>query len=157
MTYLIPKSKYKVLSLLLNKKQSNNEMVEISEEKYNELKTVDSSLECEIKQPKYYWYGGQTDPEIDTNIVTEDGVSGWRLITDGYTYNATINPIYDEEYKTVAYCALPKDGTVKIKDDHGNINAFSWPFVKEITFNDITYNVYVANETEQFSGFTIFK
>ena len=109
-------------------------------------------------ETRYYWYGGQTDPEIDRNIVTEPGVSGWRLVTDGYEYNSTINPIYDEEYKTVVYCALPKDGTVKVKDDQGTIyNPIPWIYVKDITFNGITYGVYKAEDNEQFSGYTIFK
>lgn len=107
---------------------------------------------------QYYWYGGQTDPEVDTNIVTEDGVSGWRLVTDGYEYNSTLHPIYDQEYKTVVYCALPKDATVKIKDDQGTeYDTIPWPFVKEITFNDVVYEVYKAEDTEQFGGYTIFK
>lgn len=121
-------------------------------------KSIKCVLKAQSSEGQYYWYGGQTDPEIDTNVVTEAGVSGWRLVTDGYEYNSTINPIYDQEYKTVVYCALPKDGTVKIKDDQGTLyNPLPWPVLKDITFNGIEYTVYKAEGTEQFSGFTIFK
>ena len=145
MTYLISKSKYKVLNLLLNKKQINNEMIEISEEKYNELKTVDSTLICEIKQPQYYWYVSQTHPSLNYYIA-KNCEEGWHLIGKesdiaSYVYDPTISTFTIEgEDEAPWYIAIPKNTGLFLYDQQGN--AWGGTESDSITFNEIDYNIY---------------
>ena len=150
MSYIISKSKYKTLNLLLNKKQNNNEMIEISDEKYAEFKSIDPSLNCVQIPSKYYWYISLTAP---TDIQTVDNPAGtaqegWHLIgtsTDGYVYDASaLDTLFSApqnltESECIWYVALPQNTPLKIYDQQGKLQMTD--IIGTVQCGDITYDV----------------
>ena len=122
------------------------------------------------EQTKYYWYVGQENPAEMTSIspiVTENGVTGWRLIDTSKSYTFG-NPIYTSDaypvesnpsQRALWYVALPSDKSYSVYNVLQTDEIKQGNLVKLIskTINNVTYDIYeVAGASRKFEALIIY-
>ena len=122
------------------------------------------------EKTKYYWYVGQENPAEMTSIspiVTENGVTGWRLIDTSKSYTFG-NPIYTSDaypvesnpsQRALWYVALPSDKSYSVYNVLQTDEIKQGNLVKLIskTINNVTYDIYeVAGASRKFEALIIY-
>ena len=123
-----------------------------------------------VEATKYYWYVGQSNPAEMTSIepiVTENGVTGWRLIDTSKSYTFG-NPIYTSDaypvesnpsQRALWYVALPSDKSYSVYNVLQTDEIKQGNLVKLIskTINNVTYDIYeVAGASRKFEALIIY-
>ena len=122
------------------------------------------------EKTKYYWYVGQENPASMTDIspiVTENCVTGWRLIDTSKTYTFG-NPIYTADtypiesnpsQRALWYVALPSGKSYSVYNvlQTDEIKQGNLVKLTSKTINNVTYDIYeVAGASRKFEALIIY-